>query len=415
MTTATLANGYTYSTLSVGTISPNSGTTDGGTPVSISGDGFNQYAIVYIGAAPLQDLVVVGSTEITGTIPAGTAGAVTVTVTQEEDSAALINGYTYIQAKSVTGISPAVGPIAGGTDVTIYGTGFSGSATATIGGAAVTSLSVDSEYVITGVAPSGSLGLANVVVSDTQTITLADGYTYQQNLAVTSISPAYAFTAGGVAVTISGVGFDANTTVEIDGVALDDLAILSSNTITGTVPAGSAGAQDVYVENLSYNNTLAGGFTYITPVQLTSISPTMGTYAGGTAVTVTGANFNSTALVTIGGNVLVSPTIVSSTSITGTTPEGVSGAQDIIVTQSTNAGADSDILLEAFTYSINPNADVGVVTIASTYSEILKLENGLQDTLNDVTTQNGAVTPLQMSNSEVKITQPLDAKIKHTW
>lgn len=415
MTTATLVNGYTYAALAVTSISPSSGSTDGGTSVTISGDGFNEYAIVYIGATPLEDLVVVGPTEITGTIPAGVAGAVDVTVTQEEESATLTNGYTYIQAKTITGISPNVGPIAGGTNITIYGTGFSGAATALIGGVAITSPTVVSEYVITGNTPAGSLGAANVVVNDTETITLADGFTYQANLAVTSVSPAYAFTQGGIPVTVSGVGFDANTTVEIDGVALDDLVLVNSGTITGTVPAGSAGAQDVYVENLSYNDTLAGGFTYIAPLQLTSISPDNGTYAGGTSVTITGANFNSTAAVTIGGEALISPTVVSSTSITGDTPPGVSGSQDVIVTQSTNAGADSDILLEAFTYSINPNADKATRTIASTYSEVLTLENGLQDTLNDVTDQSGSVTPLQLSNAEVKITKPLDAIIKHTW
>jgi len=66
---------------------------------------------------------------------------------------------------TVSGISPASGSTAGGTAVTITGTGFTGATGVTIGGAAATSVTVDNATTITCVTPAGSAGTASVVVT----------------------------------------------------------------------------------------------------------------------------------------------------------------------------------------------------------------------------------------------------------
>lgn len=62
-------------------ITPNVGTTVGGTPVTITGTGFDPAATAAIDGNDLTNLVVADGTTITGITPAGTAGVVDVTVT----------------------------------------------------------------------------------------------------------------------------------------------------------------------------------------------------------------------------------------------------------------------------------------------------------------------------------------------
>lgn len=84
------------------------------------------------------------------------------------------------------------------------------------------------------------------------------------SISVTSIFPAGGPTAGGQQVTISGTNFTtaAETTATIGGAALTNVVVQNSTTITGTTPAGVAGARDVTVTNSIGTATLAGGYTY---------------------------------------------------------------------------------------------------------------------------------------------------------
>ena len=78
-----LASGFTYVAAADGEqrVSPNSGTAAGGTAVTITGTNFAAGATVTFGATAATNVVVVSGTTITATTPAGSAGAVTVTVT----------------------------------------------------------------------------------------------------------------------------------------------------------------------------------------------------------------------------------------------------------------------------------------------------------------------------------------------
>lgn len=81
----------------------------------------------------------------------------------------------------ITSISPSSGTHAGGTAVTIVGTQFMPGATVTIGGAAATGVSVSADAtLITATTPAGTVGAADVVVTNgpTDSVTLAGGYTY---------------------------------------------------------------------------------------------------------------------------------------------------------------------------------------------------------------------------------------------
>jgi hypothetical protein len=97
-----LTNGFTYVvTPTVSSISPNSGSTAGGTAVTITGTNFASGATVTIGAAAATNVVVVSATQITATTPAHAAGAATVTVTASGQSGSLTNGFTYTSSVAI--------------------------------------------------------------------------------------------------------------------------------------------------------------------------------------------------------------------------------------------------------------------------------------------------------------------------
>src|SRR6202040_1583014 len=93
----------------VSSLSPNSGSTAGGTAVTITGTNFAAGATVTFGGAAATNVVVVNSTTITATTPAGSAGAVTVTVTVNGQNGSLTNGYTYTVPPTVGSVSPNTG------------------------------------------------------------------------------------------------------------------------------------------------------------------------------------------------------------------------------------------------------------------------------------------------------------------
>lgn len=79
---------------------------------------------------------------------------------------------------------------------------------------------------------------------------------------------------------------------------------------------------------------------------ITAVSPEISTTDGGTAVTLTGTNFDSASSVTIGGVAATSVALINSTTITCVTPAHAAGAVDVVVTN----GTDSDTLTDGITY-----------------------------------------------------------------
>ena len=84
---------------------------------------------------------------------------------------------------------------------------------------------------------------------------------------------------------------------------------------------------------------------------VTAITPTSGTSAGGTAVTITGTGFGGATSATIGGNAVTSFVVVSNTSITAVTAAHAVGATDVIVTAPTHLGGASAAFRSAFTFT----------------------------------------------------------------
>src|ERR1017187_1020543 len=79
-------------------VSPNSGQTAGGTAVTIYGSNFRTGSTITFGGIRATGIVCVSSSQLTCVTPAGTAGAVAVTVTSPGTygSDSLVNGFTYV-------------------------------------------------------------------------------------------------------------------------------------------------------------------------------------------------------------------------------------------------------------------------------------------------------------------------------
>lgn len=271
-------------------------------------------------------------------------------------------------APTATGVSPALGPSAGGTTITITGTGFASGATVTVGGVAATSVTFVSATTITAVTPAGTPGSALVTVTnaDTQAATLSGGFTYQFPPPTTSlIAPATGSSAGGTAVTITGTQFRAGAAVTFGTSAATNVVVVNATTITATAPARPIGATSVIVANSDAQSaTLASAYTYTaaTAPTVTSVSPSSGTVAGGTSVTITGTSFVSGATVTFGGTASSSVTVSSATSIVATSP--ARGSTGLVAIAVSNPDTQTGIIANAFTY--NPLPAPTVTTIAAT-------------------------------------------------
>jgi outer membrane protein OmpA-like peptidoglycan-associated protein len=167
-------------------------------------------------------------------------------------------------------------------------------------------------------------------------------------------SASISFTQGDTG-TVEGI---TNYKYSLDGVNYTALSPADTSSPV-TIPSLTPGVTyTIYLKAVnSVGDSVASSSVNVVPVSgpptVTSISPTSGTTAGGTSVTITGTNFISGATVTIGGSSCTSVVVVSSTSITCITPSGTAGSQDVVVATGVSPNAT---LAGGFTYVAPPAA-----------------------------------------------------------
>ncbi len=153
--------------------------------------------------------------------------------------------YEYVAAPTVTFISPSTGPIAGGTEVTIRGTGFVDGATVSFGGKS-SSLTVVDASTGTATTPGHASGAVDVAVTNPDTLpgTLARGFTYFGTAVGIVLSGSTADLASGApriltATIVDAAGntvtADADDAEDADSTAVVTFAVSDQTTGTGTV------------------------------------------------------------------------------------------------------------------------------------------------------------------------------------
>lgn len=173
----------------VSSISPQGGSTAGGTVVTISGANFDLgLTNVTVGGAACSVVSVIDSTQLTCKTGAVAQGFADVVVTNlDEISGTLSNGFLFSPGITINSISQSSGSIAGGDTITITGTNFvSGVISVDIGGVACGNVTFSSLTEITcDTGPAGA-GIYDVNINQYfQTATLSGAFTYVDGAVLT--------------------------------------------------------------------------------------------------------------------------------------------------------------------------------------------------------------------------------------
>ncbi len=176
-------------------INPPTGSTSGGTSVTISGNNFSANPAVAFSDKTGSVALTVGTataTSITATAPAHGAGAMDVVVMNSDfQTGTLVNGYTYIPPPVLSSVSPTFGSVGGGTLATLSGSGFQASSTVLFGGLAGTSVTFVNSGMITARTPAHTAGTVSVAVTnaDLQSSTLPNSFTYNSGVRFFTVTP----------------------------------------------------------------------------------------------------------------------------------------------------------------------------------------------------------------------------------
>jgi hypothetical protein len=367
----------------INSILPNQGTTDGGTLVTVSGDGFEQDAFVVVGGRRALDVKYIDPRTLVFKTPPGQEGSKDVYVINASDTgqAVLIDGFTYktpLSSPTVSKVEPDKGTIFGGTDITITGTDFRSGAIVIIGGSEAGDVEVVSPIRIKAATPPRPIGKASVTVMnpDAGSATLTDGFEYMAPTTlpeIDGINPAKGTTKGGTVVTIAGKEFVEGARVFIGGEMCPSVEFVNSDNLIVVTPANTPGLKDVAVVNP--DTALAkvnDGFEYIVAESaptIKSIGPKKGSVLGGTRVTLQGSDFRLGLRVTFGGREgqVVSICDEQGTEVNGSTV--VSGVSAVVVTPPGTPGV-KDVVLE--------NTDTGVATLTGGFEYINATEGDMQ-------------------------------------
>ena len=274
-------------------ISPTSGPTAGGTSVVITGTNLTAPSVVKFGSTNATSYTVNSATQITAVSPAGSAGAVDVTVTTTFGTSATrtADQFTFVAAPTITAISPTGGPIAGGKSVIITGTNLTAASSVKFGSTNATSYTVNSATQITAVSPAGSAGAVDVTVTTaggTSATSSADQFTYVAPPTISALSPYNGPIAGGTSVVITGTNLTTASAVKFGSTNATSYTVNSATQITAVSPAGSAGVVDVTV------TTTGGTSATIPPDQFIYVAAPIVTTTAVSSITSTGVTLNGT-------------------------------------------------------------------------------------------------------------------------
>ncbi|KDQ70509.1 IPT/TIG domain-containing protein [Streptomyces halstedii] len=241
-------------------ISPNQGSTGGGTLVTITGTNLSGTTAVTFGTKPASGITNVSPTQVTAVSPSG-AGTVGVTVTTPGGTSNPVP-FFYVGAPFKSSVGPVSGPLAGGNTVTVNGVGLA-TATGVSFGANTATPTVVSDTQLTVVVPAGAAaGPVGVSVTTAGGTNNGLSYTYVDVPTVTTVAPASGPASGGTGVTITGTNLDTVESVTFDGNPAP-FSVVNATTVSAVTPPGSAGTVDVVVTNAAGSATAADAYTYV--------------------------------------------------------------------------------------------------------------------------------------------------------
>jgi len=233
-------------------------------------------------------------------VGAGATGEQTVSATTP------FNFQAQILTPVITTLSPASGPIDGGTRVTIFGSGFQAPVQVFFASAEAQVLNTTFNQIIVispagrdtnpdGSGPAtGPIPVKVINIGSSTNATLASAFRYTPKMQITAAGPTQGPFTGGTRVTIDGIGFNDPVAVSIGGVAAQPIKVSGTQIIAVTLPlqltscGGVSGPISVTNVDNGDSATATGiTFTYQTPnPTIVNVNPATVAAGGSTTVSV---------------------------------------------------------------------------------------------------------------------------------
>jgi alpha-tubulin suppressor-like RCC1 family protein len=248
---------------------------------------------------------------------------------------------------TVTEVSPARGPQAGGTTVTITGSGFTGATEVEFEPLTTTDFTVDSPTQITAVTPPayplpGNGYVAVKVRTPAGTSPFGPFFGFIPPPSIEKVTPRSGPAGGGTKVTIYATNFNnENIKLEavkfgaVDATSFELVTVKNRRVISAIAPASAAGTVDITLSTQWGTSTpvAADHFKFVPTV--TGVTPSSGSKAGGQTVTITGSGFAvgvNTTLAKFGTTKSKSVNCASASECTALVPAHAAGTVDVKVT-----------------------------------------------------------------------------------
>lgn len=339
-------------------LTPSTAITDGGTLITIDGYSFSTTGSVTIGGTACTVTVAPttwSSNRIVCALAAGQGTGLVVQVTtggQKSNTTV----FSYLPP-TITGVTPASGPTAGGFVITVLGSNFGLQASTylvnTYSGTNVTSLCTPSgtgqnHELIECVVGSGQGSHNWIYTNVSNQISNYWPFAFDAPV-IQAFSPNVVSTAGTTQVVMSGLNFGngAQFTLYVNNVALTAGAIVSVNhtTVVFVAPAGTGTGYALSCTVSSQTSTYQPSYLLnYAPPTITSVSGCLNdvypqavgcSVSGGQTITIVGGSFGATAAgisVTVGGSTCINVTLTTAqTTVTCVTPSYPTGGYNLNV------------------------------------------------------------------------------------
>ena len=252
---------------SISSFTPTSGTTSGGTTVTITGTNLIGATAVQFGTTPATSFTVTSPTTLKAVTGAHVAGTVTIKITTAGGTVTASSDYRYVApTPTITSLTPTSGTTSGGTTVTITGTGFIGATAVHFGATTAASFTVTSPTVVHAKTKAHVAGAVKVQVTTaggTATSGTSHEFTFiAPTPTITSLTPTSGTTSGGTTVTITGTGFIGATAVHFGATTAASFTVTSPTVVHAKTKAHVAGAVKVQVTTAGGTATSGTADTY---------------------------------------------------------------------------------------------------------------------------------------------------------
>lgn len=251
------------------TLRPASAPMSGGTEHVVSGRGLDAAnTVIEIGgtSAPIIDTSA-GHARVEAP-PSDASGVVDVRLVRDgTELDRLDDSFEYLPELAVDELEPDTGSADGGETVAIYGQGFSDLQSVHFGGLpAAFEVIADDELSVT--TPSSQPGTVDVTITtDKADVVVADGFSFEGELQLWSMSPSRGAIAGDTYVTLLGQGFSGTIEIDVGDQPATDIRRIDPYTVTfRTPPASSTGAQDVTLRAMEQDAQPPYPFVYFNPL-----------------------------------------------------------------------------------------------------------------------------------------------------